>query len=89
MLNWAEKFGANTFSVSMSLTELEDKFEDAVDRDLEQDYDATTTFMEELDQKVSEISIWAEKVKDQSLFWVYISEWLVVTSASMMAASAA
>jgi hypothetical protein len=85
MLNWAERFGANTFRVSMSLTELEDKFEDAVDRYLEQDYDAATTFMEELDQKVSEISVWAEQVKDEALFWVYISEWLVVTSVSLLA----
>jgi hypothetical protein len=85
MLNWAEKFGANTFQVSMSLTELEDKFEDAVDRYLEQDYAAATTFMEELDLKVSEISVWAERVKDEALFWVYIIEWLVVTSVSLIA----
>ncbi len=85
MLNWAENFGANTFSISMSLSELEEKFEEAVDRYLEQDYNAATTFMDELDNTVTEISARAERMKDQALFWVYLSEWLVVTSVAMVA----
>ncbi len=85
MLNWAERFGANTFRISRSLSELEEEFEDAVDRYLEQDYAAATSFMQELDLRVSEISARAEKLKDQALFWVYISEWLIVTSVAMVA----
>jgi hypothetical protein len=85
MLNWAERFGANTYKASTSLSELEEQFENVVEHYLEQDYAITTSFMEELDLKVSEISELAEGLKDQALFWVYVFEWIMITSVSMIA----
>ena len=38
-----------------------------------------------LSSKLKEITALAVQLKDQALFWVFISEWLAVTSAAIFA----
>ncbi len=87
MLDWAERFGARTLPISRGLLELERDAEEAVDLYLEQEYAAAISFIDELDSRVSDLGLEATRIKDQALFWVFISEWLAVTSVSLVAAS--
>lgn len=84
MMDWAERCGANTLSLSKDLIELEQEAEKAEELYLEQDYDGAISFIKEVDSRVSEISAEAKRIKDQALFWVYVSEWLSVTSVSLV-----
>ena len=85
MLEWAEKFGANILHLSDRLTEVEAEAQEAVDFYLEQDYPSTISFMESMSLTVCEISDESLRLKDEALFWVYVSEWLVVTSVALVA----
>lgn len=85
MLDWAERFGAITLPLSQGLEELEEEAEGAVELYLEQDYGGAISFIDELDSRVSELSVEANRIKDQALLWVFISEWLAVTSVSLLA----
>ncbi len=85
MLSWAENFGANVLPISERLSHIEEQSEDAVDSYLEQDYDSATEFLALLDDVVTDISEQARRLKDQALFWVFVSEWLAVTSVSILA----
>ncbi len=42
--------------------------------------------MQSAQSMIGEITAEAVRLKDQALFWVYVIEWLAVTSASMVAA---
>ena len=57
----------------------------ALDQYLEQDYDSLISTMASASSKLNEISALAVRLKDQALFWVFISEWLAVTSAAIVA----
>lgn len=83
VLDWAEKFGANILPLSDRLRQMEVEVEDAENSYLDQDYATTISFMQSISSQVSAISLDAVQLKDKALFWVYISEWLSVTSASM------
>ena len=84
MMEWADTFGANTLSLSERLTDLENEMENTINDYLDQDYDATISFLESVSPMVNEISRDAVRLKDEVLFWVYASEWLTVTSAGII-----
>jgi hypothetical protein len=85
MLEWAERFGASVLPLAKMLTELEEGADIAVDSYLEQDYDAAIGFMDSVNAQVVEISAEAVRLKDEAMLWVYISEWLTVTSVALLA----
>jgi hypothetical protein len=85
MMEWADNFGANTLALSARLTELELRAEDAIDFYLEQDYPGATAIMQTMSSDIASLTADAVDLKDQALFWVYLSEWLVVTSVSIIA----
>jgi len=85
MMDWADLFGANTFSLSRRLTSLEAGVAKATSRYLEQDYGETVSIMRSLSSTMTEISRDAVSLKNQALFWVFLSEWLAVTSAAILA----
>jgi len=80
VLDWAEKFGANILPLTDELSEIELEADDAVDFYLDQDYDLTVSTIESLSARINEISKNAVALKDEALYWVYLSEWLSVTS---------
>lgn len=85
MLEWADTFGANTLPLSGMLTELDSDVVMAMDRYLGQEYGASISLMESVSLGLTEISARAVCLKDEALFWVFISEWLLVTSAGIIA----
>ena len=85
MIEWADNFGANVASLSDQLTDLEGEMKGATDHYFEQDYPATTSFLESLSPRVNQITADAVHLKDEALFWVFVSEWLAVTATGMFA----
>jgi hypothetical protein len=83
MIEWASNFGANVIPLWEKLTELEIEVEKATQDYFDQDYDQTITFLDSLSTVVLEITAYAEGIKDEALFWVYVSEWLVVSSVAI------
>jgi hypothetical protein len=84
MMEWADMFGANILPLSDQLTELEEDVERATTFYLEQDYPDAISAMEEVSPKIMGITNQAMELKDQALFWVYLSEWLAITSVSLV-----
>jgi len=85
MMEWADNFGANVLELSDRISLLEGEVEVALVDYLEQDYPSCISKMQSTELTVLEITEDAVALKDEALLWVYISEWLVVTSASMLA----
>ena len=86
MMEWADNFGANILPLADRLQEAEELVEVVVDLYLEQDYSEAIARMQSAQSMIGEITAEAVRLKDQALFWVYVIEWLAVTSASMVAA---
>jgi hypothetical protein len=84
MMEWADNFGANVLDLSERLSILEDNVDDALQRYLEQDYPSSITTMYTTETTILEITGDAIRLKDEALMWVYISEWMVVTSVSLL-----
>jgi hypothetical protein len=84
MMEWAENFGANTRTISVQLPRLDGEAQGGIDSYVEQDYPTAIAAMESLTESVGELTKEALELKDQAMFWVYVSEWLVVTSASIL-----
>ncbi len=85
MLEWADNFGANVLPLSERLRNAEEEVEQAMDAYLEQNYPEVISQMHSTESEILEITGEAVRLKDQALTWVYISEWLVVTSSAMVA----
>ncbi len=85
MLEWADMFGANTLPLSEMLNELDSDVAMAMDQYLGQKYGASISLMESVSLGLTEITTRAVCLKDEALFWVFISEWLVVTSTGIIA----
>jgi len=86
MLEWADMFGANTLALSNELSELDSKGTAAADQYIEQEYAACISILEDVSRDVKRISNEAVRLKDEALFWVYLSEWLAVSSAAIIGA---
>ncbi len=83
-LEWGENFGANMRSISVQLPVLDEEAEDAVDSYVEQDYSTAIALMESLTERIGVLSKDAVRLKDEAMLWVYISEWLAVTSVAIV-----
>ena len=84
MMEWADRLGANTVPLSDRIKDIELEMEDSLESYFEQDYAATISFLQSLSPRVSEISNEAIRLKNEAMFWIYISEWLIVTSAGII-----
>lgn len=84
MLEWADLFGANTMQLSEDLSSLNEEVAGALDRYQEQEYDSSIAVMDRVSVRVGEIGQKAVALKDAALFWVFLLEWLVVTSTAML-----
>ncbi len=85
MLEWAHTFGGNTQALWNRVNGLEEEMQEAYDSYLNQDYESTISFMDSMSQRVSEISDDAVRLKEEAMFWVFVSEWLAVTSTGIIA----
>jgi len=85
MIEWADRFGANLIPLNDKLKELELEVGKARGLYVNQEYDATISFMESMSSEIIGITEEAVRLKNEAMAWVYVIEYLVVTSTSMVA----
>jgi len=79
MLDWADRFGASTLSVFPRLSEVDDQVGEAVEDYIDQDYSAAINAMSSISLVMNGIVSEAVRLKDEARFWIYVSEWCVIT----------
>ncbi|MBU7004622.1 MAG: hypothetical protein HXS50_03590, partial [Theionarchaea archaeon] len=87
VMEWAETFGANILQLSDDLNAVEDDAQTAMVHYLEQDYAMTVSYMESMSEKIIAITERAMRLKNETMVWVYASEWLAVTGIGLVAGS--
>jgi len=80
LMEWADRFGADISPISERLVDLETRAEEGISKYLDRDYAGAIETMEAISRSVAEIGLDAVRLKDQVMFWVFVVEWLVVTS---------
>ena len=55
---------------------------------VKQEYDATISFMNSMTDRIIGITDEVVRLKNQALFWVYMSEWLSVSGVSLSSGTA-
>jgi hypothetical protein len=78
LLEFIDKFGANTRPVEEMLLESEAMKEDAELLYLRDDYSGAWESMSAVMERFDRISQESVKIKDRALMWVYMTEWLAV-----------
>jgi len=84
MLEWADMFGANTFSLSQDLRALDGKVQEALESYLAEDYGGSIALADDALSGLNEIGEGAIALKDEALYWVYAIEWMTVTSVAII-----
>ena len=88
VLEFAEKFGANTNQIYASLNAIEDRKGDANRAYLGGEFEESNEIMGVLFEELEGLDEEAVRLKDRALAWVFAIEWLVV-SATLMVCGAA
>ncbi len=84
VLEFAESFGGNTAPLEKRLYETEPLRRQAEGLYLDQAYDSVLETMALVRQELSALSADAVKLKDQTMLWVYLVEWLAVSVSSLV-----
>jgi hypothetical protein len=85
---FVERFGANTKQIEDAMGGLEAMAKEASDHYLALDFEACEETMNMAFGQFSDAEEVAMKLKDSALFWVYVIEWLVTTSALLVSSFA-
>ncbi len=85
MLDWADKFGANTFALSEELRQLDESIEEALDQYILEEYALSMATTEQAFDSLAALTGRALRLKDQALLWVFLLEWMAVTSTALLA----
>jgi hypothetical protein len=83
-IEFADRFGGSMSKTEAGLGDLNDKHRAAMDIYLEQDYQGTFDMLIELLASTNEVSDLATRELNRVLTWVYVINWLVVTSTFML-----
>jgi len=86
MIDFIDKFGANTRPVEKMLGETMPLRRKAEDLYLDQRYDETIDVINEAMKRFDEIEAEAVKLRNQALMWIYIIEWSAVSATSLLTA---
>ncbi len=84
VLDFAEKFGANTVALRAELEQIGSVKKTAENHYRMNEYEETGRLLQEVHSALDRISTKAVEIKDRALFWVYLAEWLVVTGACLI-----
>jgi hypothetical protein len=86
LLDFIEKFGASTAPIVQSLEEISDTTREAKQFYLEQDFGPASVAMDGAIAEVTALREEALELKDRALVWIYVTEWLAVSGASLVCA---
>jgi hypothetical protein len=84
LADFAEKFGADSSRMGELMSPISDKFRQAEETYLEQDFETAGNLMNEIFEEISDAENQVVKIKENVLIWVYVVEWLTVTSTLMI-----
>ncbi len=80
-----EKFGANTNPLMVKVLAMDDRWTRARSLYIGQDYDGSWSLLDQLIVDIDSFTHDALKLKDQTLFWIHVSEWCMITGTSLLA----
>ncbi len=83
LIDFIDKFGANTAPLHQMLDDLEEKRSQANKLHLLGDYQASWHAIKDALDGLTRISQESAKLRTRALFWVYVTEWLSVSATSM------
>lgn len=84
IMDFVDRFGANTDSLSLQMAEMDGLWVGARDSYIDQEYQQSWSVLEDLLEDLSTLRSHALTFKDRALFWVYVVEWLAVSSTFLM-----
>jgi uncharacterized membrane protein len=84
LLEFIEKFGISTVELYAEMDSITDLKEQAEGFYRQDDYDGAADLFEEINAAWNELNVKAISVKENALVWVYLIEWLVVTSVAIL-----
>ncbi len=88
VLNFLEQFGANTNDLGRRIGNIEDKRAAAEEAYLSQDFEASNgLILEALDESI-DIRDGIEELRNWAMFWIFLTEWSVVSATLMIAGTA-
>ena len=85
MVEFVEKFGANTNPLMVKVMAMYDRWEEARRLYIAQDYDGSWSLFDQLLLDIDSFTHDALRLKDKTLFWVYVSEWFIITATLLVA----
>jgi len=86
MIDFIDKFNANTRPVEQMLAEVTPMRKEAEDLYIEQRYDESSSVLLDAVRKFDEINAAAIRLRDQALLWIYVIEWTAVSATSLITA---
>jgi hypothetical protein len=85
LIDMVEKFGGSGFELSRVAVSIQEQKEQAVDlyveANMEDSLDAALAVLEMVEDAMDD----ALRVRDQAALWIFVTEWAIVTSTSMIA----
>jgi len=84
LVDFVEKFGANPRRVLDVIGEVDVARIEAQGLYLEQSFDEALGAVDEALEKMDQAELVAEKVKNEALLWVYLTEWLAVSGTALI-----
>lgn len=84
-IEFADKFGANLRPVEVGLNEQADNYAEAKQHFINADLDAADEMLTQVAEEYDRLTEQAFDLWNRAVFWVFVSEWLVVTGTSLVA----
>jgi hypothetical protein len=84
LLEFIEKFGANTLKLYAELDSINQMADEAKDHYLRDDYDAASDLFEDVHRAFDELNGKAVDEKQTVLIWVYLVEWFAVSGVALV-----
>jgi hypothetical protein len=85
VIDFIDKFGVSTTGLEGGIARADEGRYDAERLFLEGDYEASYGRIREMVEELSNLNEGAIRAKDRALFWVYATEWSIVTGTALLA----
>ena len=84
LIEFVDRFGANTRKIDEEIIALGSMVMDSEESYLDHDFEGALTGVRAALEKLKEIEELSVRIKNQTLLWVYVVEWLSVTGVSLL-----
>lgn len=84
LIDFIDRFGANTASLNTLLDELEAQRKEASQSYMKGNYQEALDQMQEALDGLASISSESMRLRQRALFWIYITEYLIVSGTAML-----